>query len=68
MDKKGDVVRAARCIWGLQMQTQAQLIAWTACVEAGAVLDHWIACFLVPQVARETLQAPGEDTMTLLGL
>ncbi len=68
MDKEGDIVGAAGGIGGLQVQAQAQLVARSAGVEARAVLNHWQACFLVPQVGGETSEAPDEDTVTLLGL
>lgn len=50
------------------MQPQTELVARVAGVEAGAVLHHRVACFLVPQEVGEASKAPDEDTVALLRL
>lgn len=68
VDKQGDEVGAALGIGGLQVQAQAELVPWTARVEAWAMLDHWQACFLVAQVGRKAFEVPDVDALALLGL
>lgn len=63
-----DEVWAARGVGGLQVQPQTELVARVAGVEAGAVLHHRVACFLVPQEVGEASKAPDEDTVALLRL
>lgn len=68
VDKEGDEVGAARGVGGLQVQPQAEPVARAAGVEAGAVLHHGVARFLVPQEVGEALEAPDEDAVALLRL
>lgn len=66
--KEGDVVGASRSVGRLQVQAKAQFVAWATRVEPWAVLNHWLARLLVPEVAREAPETPNEDAVALLGL